>query len=133
MATFYTDGSCNNNTGVGGFAWIRLLKKKIIREYREHQEHTTSNRMELSAVISAMHSLKNKHFITVYTDSMYVIHGFNRISTNRFPESNTDLWYLFKEQFERHHEVQIYHVKGHAGNAYNERCDELAGLAYKGL
>ncbi len=96
---------------------------------------TTNNRMELSAAIAALQRLKEPCRIILHTDSQYLregvtkwIHGWKRkgwITSNRQPVKNVDLWKALDAATTKHH-IDWRWVKGHAGNAGNERCDELA-------
>jgi len=57
IITIYTDGACLGNPGKGGWAAI-LLYKNHSKEIFGNQAHTTNNRMELTAVIEALKTLK---------------------------------------------------------------------------
>lgn len=132
----YTDGSSLGNPGPGGYGAIlmdteKMIKKEISQGYRM----TTNNRMELMAVIAALEKLKkSKTEITIYTDSKYVcdavdkkwIFGWEKKAFKG--KKNPDLWQKFLVQF-RKHQVSFKWVKGHAGNEFNERADQLAVAA----
>lgn len=132
----YTDGSSLGNPGPGGYGAIlmdteKMIKKEISQGYRM----TTNNRMELMAVIAALEKLKKpKTEITIYTDSKYVcdavdkkwIFGWEKKAFKG--KKNPDLWQKFLVQF-RKHQVSFKWVKGHAGNEFNERADQLAVAA----
>lgn len=132
----YTDGSSLGNPGPGGYGAIlmdteKMVKKEISQGYRM----TTNNRMELMAVIAALEKLKKpKTEITIYTDSKYVcdavdkkwIFGWEKKAFKG--KKNPDLWQKFLVQF-RKHQVSFKWVKGHAGNEFNERADQLAVAA----
>lgn len=136
----YTDGACSGNPGVGGWASV-LLYEQHKKELYGNDEETTNNRMELTAVIEALKALKRPCNVTLYSDSKYVIDSINKdwvykweannwIKSDRKPALNTDLW---KELLTllAVHRVKFVWVKGHNGNEYNERCDELAVKAIK--
>ncbi|MBQ8824896.1 MAG: ribonuclease HI [Ruminococcus sp.] len=134
----FTDGACSGNPGAGG--WGAIL------QYGEHEKelsggerNTTNNRMELSAVISALSALKEPCKVILTTDSKYVVdsvtkgwvYGWKKkgwIKSDKKPALNVDLWEKLLPLLELH-EVEWVWVKGHAGHAENERCDELAVLA----
>lgn len=136
----YTDGACSGNPGVGGWASVLLYGQNKKELYGNNKE-TTNNRMELTAVIEALKALKRPCNVTLYSDSKYVIDSINKdwvykweannwIKSDRKPALNTDLW---KELLAllKVHRVKFVWVKGHNGNEYNERCDELAVKAIK--
>ena len=132
--TIYTDGACKGNPGPGGWGcWLSAGGKE--RELFGGAPQTTNNRMELTAVISALGALEKRCTVTVYTDSEYVkngittwIHGWKKrgwkTSDNK-PVKNIDLWQRLDE-LNAAHAVSWRWVKGHAGDPGNERADRLA-------
>jgi len=132
--TIYTDGAARGNPGPGGYG-IVLLSGKFRKEMSEGFKHTTNNRMELLAVIVALEALKIPGSeVTVYTDSKYVADAvtkgwvFDWVKKRFKGKKNPDLWLRFLEIYKKH-VVKFIWVKGHANNALNERCDELAVAA----
>lgn len=135
----HTDGACSGNPGPGG--WGAILEFGTIkREMKGGEPHTTNNRMELMAAISALEALKKPCEVDLYTDSQYVRNGImswikgwkkNGWKTaDKKPVKNVELW----QQLDRalgEHKITWHWVKGHAGHDLNERADELAreGLA----
>ncbi|MFV0626444.1 MAG: ribonuclease HI [Alphaproteobacteria bacterium] len=131
----FTDGACSGNPGAGG--WGALLRYKATeRELSGYEEQTTNNRMELTAAIEALKALKEKCFITLYTDSKYVMDGVNewmknwkangwRTTNKKSEVKNIDLWQQLDEQVSKH-EIHWIWVKGHNGHEENERVDKLA-------
>ena len=67
MIKIYTDGSCLNNPGNGGWAAI-IIKNDEITEISGNEKNTTNNRMELLAPISALNKIKDELDIEIYTD-----------------------------------------------------------------
>ncbi len=132
----YTDGSSLGNPGPGGYGLILLeTEKKVKKEINQGYRLTTNNRMELLAVIVALEMLKKPNTpITIYTDSKYVVDAvekkwvFGWMKKNFKGKKNEDLWRRFLRIYPKH-QVQFVWVKGHAGNVWNERADELAVLA----
>ena len=133
--TVYTDGACSYNPGPGGFGAV-LVYKGIEKEISGFDENTTNNRMELTAVISALECLKESCEIDLYTDSKYVADAFNKRWINNWsnngwktsakkPVENQDLWIKLIELV-KNHKIKWIWVKGHADNELNERCDKLA-------
>lgn len=136
----FTDGACQGNPGPGG--WGAILKYgSYQREISGNEAQTTNNRMELTAVISALDLLKEPCNVEIYTDSQYVCNAIkngwaikwknnNWMRNKKEPALNTDLWEKLLNLLEIHN-VKISWVKGHAGHPQNERCDELAVNAIK--
>ena len=131
----YTDGACSGNPGKGGYVGI-LIYKGIEKEYSGFAENTTNNRMELTAVIMGLKMLKEPVEIDIYSDSAYTVNAFlegwieNWINNNwrtagKKPVQNVELWQELLELIHPH-KVTWHKVKGHADNAYNNRCDKLA-------
>lgn len=134
----YTDGSSRGNPGPGGYG-IVLRSGKHYKEYAEGFRRTTNNRMELLSVIVGLEMLKKSGSdVTVYSDSKYVVDAvekkwlFNWVRTGFKKKKNRDLWERFLKIYPKHN-VKFVWVKGHAGHAMNERCDELAVSASHGI
>ena len=130
----YTDGSCLGNPGPGG--WAALLNYKSTEKMIVgHAHDTTNNRMELTAVIEALKTLKEKCEIDLYTDSKYVMDGAqqwmknwkakNWMRNKKDPVKNVDLWQSLDQQLSQH-EINWFWVKGHSGHPQNEAVDEAA-------
>ena len=130
----HTDGACSGNPGPGG--WGAILKfGDVEKELKGGEAHTTNNRMELLAAISALEALKKKVTADIYTDSQYVrggitswIHNWKRNgwkTSDRKPVKNADLWQRLEAAIEEH-DVRWHWVRGHAGHPMNERADQLA-------
>lgn len=135
----FTDGACSGNPGPGGYGAI-LRYGGHIKELSGGEEQTTNNRMELTAVITALEALKEPCFVTLTTDSKYVVDGVEKgwakswrengwKKKDKKPALNPDLWGKLLDLLEIH-EVKFNWVKGHAGHPENERCDELAVSFY---
>ena len=132
-----TDGSCIGNPGPGGWAAI-LRYGKHKRELSGAAEHTTNNRMEMTAVVEGLQALREPCEVTVELDSEYVrngitswIHGWKRrgwLTASGDPVKNRDLWQELDEAAARHRLSWVW-VKGHAGHRDNNRCDRLAKAA----
>ena len=132
-----TDGSCAGNPGPGGWAAL-LLAGGHEREISGAEAATTNNRMELTAVIRALEALKRPVEGAIYTDSQYVRQGVLEWMPNwkargwktadKKPVKNQDLWQAL-DAVAGTHQLEWHWVKGHSGNAGNERVDELANRA----
>jgi ribonuclease HI len=130
----HTDGACSGNPGAGG--WGAILEwGDHRREIKGGEGHTTNNRMELMAAISALETLKRPCEVDLHTDSQYLrqgitswIHGWKRNgwkTADRKPVKNVDLWQRLDAAIDRH-TVHWHWVRGHSGHDLNERADELA-------
>ncbi|RVU46464.1 ribonuclease HI [Rubrivivax rivuli] len=130
----YADGACRGNPGPGGWgAWLRSGVHE--KEMFGGEPLTTNNRMELTAVIEALASLKTRCKVTIYTDSSYVkdgittwIHGWKKrgwTTADKKPVKNVELWQRL-DALNAAHQVEWRWVKGHAGDPGNERADRLA-------
>jgi len=130
----YTDGACSGNPGPGG--WGALLRwRGEERELWGGEAETTNNRMELTAAIMALESLKRPVSAVLYTDSTYVRDGITKWivgwkqkgwkTANKKPVKNVDLWQRLDDALAGH-DIDWRWVKGHAGHPENERADELA-------
>ena len=73
--TIYTDGGCNPNPGPGGWGAILIQDDGTEIELSDGTTDTTNNRMEMSAVLTALNHLKQAHRIDLYVDSQYVKNG----------------------------------------------------------
>ena len=130
----FTDGACSGNPGPGGWGVLLRYGQKE-KEMSGGELLTTNNRMELTAVISALESLKEPCEISLCSDSKYVIEGVNSWmpnwkrngwkTANRKPVSNVDLWQKLDALLGRHRVSWLW-VKGHEGHPENERVDALA-------
>ncbi len=137
----YTDGGCRGNPGPGGWG-VLLIAGDARRELSGAEPATTNNRMELTAAIEALKALKRPVRATLYTDSKYVCTGIEEWlpqwrqrgwkTADRKPVKNQDLWQALDEA-RVPHQIQWQWVKGHAGNAGNERVDQLANEAIDAL
>ena len=135
----YTDGACSGNPGPGGWGVLMLARENgaVVKErtLSGGEAHTTNNRMELLAAISALEALTRVSELTIVTDSAYVkngvtewIHGWKRNgwkTSGKDPVKNVDLWQRL-DAAQAKHKVIWRWIKGHAGHAENERADELA-------
>ncbi len=134
QVTIYTDGACKGNPGPGGWgAWLSSggHDKELFGGERE----TTNNRMELTAPIEALASLKRSCDVVIYLDSEYVRKGITEWIMNwqrrgwktadGKPVKNADLWQRL-DALRKLHRVEWRWVKGHAGDPGNERADMLA-------
>jgi ribonuclease HI len=130
----YTDGSALGNPGQGGYG-IVMMAGKHYKEIKEGFRHTTNNRMELLSVIVALEMLKKSGYnVRIFSDSKYVVDSvekkwvFGWVKKNFKGKKNADLWKRFLAIYPKH-QVEFIWVKGHAGNKYNEICDQLAVAA----
>ena len=132
----FTDGSCLNNPGPGG--WAALLRHNNTEKvFSGGQLDTTNNQMELMAVIEGLKALTKSCDIELFTDSKYVMDGFTQWmngwkkrgwkKADKKPVLNRELWQELDKQANSH-TINWHWVKGHSGHAENERVDDLARL-----
>lgn len=136
----WTDGGCKPNPGPGGWAAI-LRFGGHERELSGAERATTNNRMELTAAAAALEALKRPCKVVLHTDSEYVRNGVTRWHAGWVrrnwrnaagdPVANMDLWRRVLDAAKAH-EVEWRWVRGHAGDAMNERADRLATAAREG-
>ncbi len=136
IVIIYTDGGCRPNPGTGGWAAI-LTYRGHVKEMSGGENNTTNNRMELTAAVEALHALKRSSQVELYTDSQYLKRGITewlpawkrRGWVRKDGElKNEDLWKRL-DRLAGKHQIEWKWVRGHAGDAMNERCDQLAQAA----
>ena len=130
----YTDGACRGNPGPGGWG-VWMVSGPHEKELFGGELNTTNNRMELTAVITALRALRRPCRVILHTDSQYVQKGISEWivgwkargwrTADKKPVKNADLWQELDEATRRH-DIQWRWVKGHAGHEVNERADRLA-------
>lgn len=131
----YTDGACSGNPGPGGWGAVLFFKNNK-KEISGFNPNTTNNQMELTAAIEALNKLKEKCNVELFSDSAYLINGFNEgwiekwqlngfKNSNKKQVQNIEMWQKLIE-FSKFHNIKWIKVKGHSDNEYNNRCDELA-------
>jgi ribonuclease HI len=141
-AIVYTDGACSGNPGPGGWAWVCLAGGEI-REGYGGDRATTNNRMELQAAVEGLAAVKARmadgsltpSSVEVRTDSQYVKNGVTSWikawkkngwrTASKTPVKNKELWEAL-DALALELAARFSWVEGHAGEAWNERCDELA-------
>lgn len=139
----YTDGACSGNPGPGGWGAV-LFSGERKKEISGAEAQTTNQRMELKAVVAALKALKVTDWeVEVYSDSAYLVNAFEQKWLDKWQQNgwrnskkdavaNQDLWQELL-QLTGKNRVTMKKVKGHAGDEYNERCDQLARQAIKDL
>ena len=137
----YTDGACTGNPGAGGYGAV-IIDGDRREELSAGYKLTTNNRMEMMAAIAALESLKSNSKVKLHSDSKYIVdavvkgwakkwqaNGWRR--NKKEMAKNPDLWQELLDLC-KIHDVEFVWVKGHAGIAENERCDQLAVAAAHG-
>ena len=136
----YTDGACKGNPGPGGWgAFLRSGQHE--KELFGGEPLTTNNRMELLAVIRALEAVTRPSRVVLHTDSQYVQKGVSEWlkgwkargwrTASKQPVKNVDLWQELDALLPGHH-IDWRWVKGHSGNAGNDRADALANRGIPG-
>lgn len=129
--TIYTDGAYSSKRNQGGMAFVILKDNKIITEFSKTVPNTTSNRMELGAIILALRCItKPIKSVTIISDSMYCI---GCITLNWKRKKNQKMWAVFDNEFNRVQglcdTITFKHTKGHCNDHWNNYVDRLANLS----
>jgi ribonuclease HI len=134
VVEIFCDGACSGNPGPGGYGAI-LRYGGHVKELNGGARETTNNRMEMTAAIEALRRLTRPCQVVITTDSQYLVKGMTEwitgwqrkgwLNSKKEPVVNKDLWEQLLTLTEPH-SVRWKWVKGHAGHAENERCDQLA-------
>jgi ribonuclease HI len=139
LVEIFSDGACSGNPGPRGFGTI-LRWDGQEREISGFSPETTNNRMEMAGAIAGLELLKRPCRVRLTTDSEYLKKGMTEWlagwvlkgwkNSQKKDVANRDLWERLLT-LSQHHQVEWHWVRGHAGHAENERCDELARAAIK--
>jgi len=134
MIKIWTDGSCLGNPGPGGWGFIATDGTHVAERCGGEKE-TTNNKMELTAVIKALTAARKHAEVEIHTDSQYVKNGMqswiknwkknNWKTADKKPVKNKELWQQLDE-LASNIKIHWVWVKGHAGEEFNERVDDLA-------
>jgi ribonuclease HI len=137
MIKIYTDGSCLENPGNGGWAAIIFINdEKVV--ITGNKKNTTNNQMELMAAIESLKKIPEGQEVEIFTDSQYVKQGItdwiekwiqnNWKTSSKQKVKNVELW---KELniVSKKHKIKWNWVKAHAGDVFNEEVDGLAKKA----
>ncbi len=125
----YTDGACSGNPGKGAWAYRLEWPDGKVDEVAGASAQTTNNREELKAVREALKAVHGRigagdWKIVIRTDSLGVI---NWLTRRWKRNKNLDLFSELDSLVDAR--VVFEHVRGHSGNAGNERVDSLAVAA----
>lgn len=136
MIVAYADGSALGNPGPGGWAAVILAEDGTMRPLTGGEDHTTNNRMELTAATEALRALPADVPSVLHLDSQYVVNGatiwrkgWERNgwkNASRKPLPNLDLWQALYAILDTRPLATFKWVRGHAGNPLNETADRLA-------
>ena len=135
MIRIYTDGACIGNPGPGGWAAVVIIDDEEEKVMTGGEPYTTNNKMELSAVINVLKTISEDEEIEIYTDSTYVKEGItswiykwkqnNWLNAQKKPVKNKELWIQLDRLVENRN-IHWHWVRGHSGNHYNGKADQLA-------
>ena len=137
MIKVYTDGACKGNPGPGGWGVAIIISEKIVY-LKGFNSKTTNNIMELTAVIEALKTINLKTTIKIYTDSKYVKLGItewilnwkkNGWKTSSKKDVKNKILWIQLDKLVNKNKIKWEWVKGHSGNKFNEKVDELANEA----
>ena len=131
----FTDGSSVPNPGPGGWGVVYVVDDEIVAEKHGHDPDTTNNRMELTALLEALHLVPAGTAVTVYSDSHLAVRtitewaeGWKKRGWKRKsgPVENLDLVKQVYEGYRNRPELELEWIKAHVGYRWNEYADELA-------
>ncbi len=137
----FTDGACDPNPGLGGWAFVVYENGYAIHSESGSDAATTNNRMEMQAALAALHwmQVSATSKAQLHTDCQYTSrganewrHGWKRRGWMRGESliPNADLWQQIDAALEAF-PVSLNWVRGHSGIAGNEAADRLAVAAMK--
>jgi len=140
------DGGCSNNgkeNSVGGYGAI-IQYKGHTKEIYGGELNTTNQRMEILSVIKPLELITDYNIpVEIYSDSQYVVSAMNDWIDNwqkngwktsqKKPVENQDLWKQLLTVYNKYDNINIIKVKGHSGNEFNEKADQLAQRGIKEL
>lgn len=138
----FTDGACSGNPGPGGWGVVWVRDGQMVAEANGGEEHTTNNRMELTALIEAYRMLPADSTETIWSDSTLCVRtinewaaGWERQGWKRKtgPVENLDLVKPLYALAKAHPQVKLQWLKGHAGQRWNEHADVLATAFQRGV
>ncbi len=139
--SIWTDGACSGNPGPGGWGAV-LSSGGHKKELFGGEALTTSNRMELTAAITALEALKRPCRVPLHTDSNYLRAGITSWiaswkkngwrTAGRKPVKNAELWQKL-DAIAARHKIEWHWVKGHGDDTLNQRADALARQGIKSL
>ena len=134
MIKVYTDGSCLENPGKGGWAAIIIIDGEK-SELKGSKENTTNNQMELLAPINALKNIPKGSKVQIFTDSKYVksgitdwIHNWKKNgwkTADKKNVKNKNLWTEL-DNLSKKFEIQWNWVKAHSSDQLNNEVDLLA-------
>ena len=134
MIKVYTDGSCLENPGKGGWAAIIIIDGKK-SELKGSKENTTNNQMELLAPINALRNIPKGSKVQIFTDSKYVksgitdwIHNWKKNgwkTADKKDVKNKNLWTEL-DNLSKKFEIEWNWVKAHSSDQLNNEVDLLA-------
>jgi ribonuclease HI len=122
----FTDGAALGNPGPAGIGVVLRFAGNV-REISRYIGISTNNVAELEAIRWGLEALKRRDLpVRVYTDSGYA-HGLLALGWKA--HRNADLVANLRRLAGEFADLQFIKVRGHAGDALNERADELATRA----
>ena len=134
MIKIYTDGSCLENPGNGGWAAI-IINNGQKTNIKGSKKNTTNNQMELLAPIEALKKIPKGSKVQIFTDSKYVKSGISeciykcknngRKTANKQSVKNKDLLTeldILANEFE----ISWNWVKAHSTDELNNEVDLIA-------
>jgi ribonuclease HI len=131
----FTDGSCDNNPGPGGWGFVWVDNDAVIEERHGEAPDTTNNRMELQALIEGYKTIPEDADVTIYSDSQLCVNTVNQWAAGwrkrgwkrkTGPIKNLELVKELYALAGRHPRVKLEWIRAHVGSKWNEYADALA-------
>lgn len=125
----YTDGGYSIKANIGAYAYVMLNRKgKVVKQQAKKMIGETNNRAEIKAILNALYDLpEDATYVCVVSDSQYALKTCAGIWARK---SNTDLFDWLDAYLKRRPlDITFRWVRGHSGDQWNEKCDELCNQA----
>ena len=138
----FTDGAADPNPGPGGWGVVHVHDDRIVTEDCGHEPATTSNRMELLALMAACRIVPAGTRVVVYSDSQLCVKTFTEWAPAWEARGwkrkggeikNLDLVQELYRALKVRPEIELQWIKAHAGNRWNEYADSLATAYRRGV
>lgn len=131
----FTDGSSRPNPGPGGWGAVYVRDGEVVEERFGHEDWTTNNRMELTAMIAGLEMAPAGSPVTVYSDSQLVVNTLTKWAKGWEARgwvrkegeiANLDLVQRAWEFVRQKPSVRIEWIRAHDGSRWNEYADALS-------
>lgn len=139
----FTDGSATTKNLPGGWAYVLVVDGSKHSEGSGYSPSATNNDMELAAAINGLAAAKDliktdvdalaMPEVTLCSDSQLILGWSNGSYKFKQTEPEKIAEYKLLRSAVDWLRAKTKWIKGHSGNEYNERCDQLANEARTGI